>query len=174
MENIEKLKGKLANLENKVKGSQRGRDYTVSTNDKGEKTYNINSQELKEEIFSEFRRGSGLNPAFLESRKESAENPQIDFPNNSFWNNALENNSSSFSPQIREITDEEAKRIEQEKEEKDKTELKEKVWKEDSKIDNQQEVETAHKEWIKIGKQQGWIYTTLPTFFLFFISVLIQ
>jgi hypothetical protein len=83
MENLKRLKNKLSNLENELESSQSGKDYTVSSDEKGNKTYNVNSEELKEKVFGEFRRGSGLNTAFLESDKDT-EGRKIDFPGNSF------------------------------------------------------------------------------------------
>jgi hypothetical protein len=83
----------------------------------------------------------------------------------------LESGSES-PPRIREITDEEAKEIEQENKENSKTKLGEEVRRPDSGDSQQQAEEAARNEWIKIGKQQGWLYTTIPAFFLLIISFL--
>jgi hypothetical protein len=101
MEKFQKLKKKLDNLEEKYKGFKEGTDYSVSVDKKGNKNYNIHSEELRRSIFGNCKEEGLISPHFWgeigkdQPQQIASENT----PNTPFWNAVWgEKNEFEFQP----------------------------------------------------------------------------
>jgi len=65
-----KINSRLDTIENKYQNFREGTDYTVVINEKGEKHYNIHSEELRKSVFGNLSKEGMIYPYFQEAVKE--------------------------------------------------------------------------------------------------------